>query len=133
MQKERMLKSLKKALILVLVGLAYYGVVKLTGWGLPCPFHLLTGWHCPGCGISRMFMALLELDFMGALGYNALVLVLLPFGVVFGLRRWIIYVKTGNTAPDRLETVLLIVATVLTLAFWILRNLPQFSFLAPGA
>jgi hypothetical protein len=133
MQKERMLKSLKKALILVLVGLAYYGFVKLTGWGLPCPFHLLTGWHCPGCGISRMFMALLELDFMGALGYNALVLVLLPFGVVFGLRRWIIYVKTGNTAPDRLETVLLIVATVLTLAFWILRNLPQFSFLAPGA
>ena len=133
MQKERMLKSLKKALILVLVGLAYYGFVKLTGWGLPCPFHLLTGWHCPGCGISRMFMALLELDFMGALGYNALVLVLLPFGVVFGLRRWIIYVKTGNTAPDRLETVLLLVATVLTLAFWILRNLPQFSFLAPGA
>lgn len=133
MQKERMLKSLKKALILVLVGLAYYGFVKLTGWGLPCPFHLLTGWHCPGCGISRMFMALLELDFMGALGYNALVLVLLPFGVVFGLRRWIIYVKTGNTEPDRLETVLLIVATVLTLAFWILRNLPQFSFLAPGA
>ena len=133
MQKERMLKSLKKALILVLVGLAYYGFVKLTGWGLPCPFYLLTGWHCPGCGISRMFMALLELDFMGALGYNALVLVLLPFGVVFGLRRWIIYVKTGNTEPDRLETVLLIVATVLTLAFWILRNLPQFSFLAPGA
>lgn len=130
-KKERILKSLKKALIVVLAGLAYYVFVQLTGWGIPCLFYLLTDRYCPGCGITRMFLALLELDFMGALRCNALVLVLLPFGAVFGLRRWIIYVRTGSTDTDRLESVLLIIAGVLTMAFWILRNLPMFSFLAP--
>ena len=133
MQKERIRNSIKKGLLIVLVGLAYYGFVRTVGWGIPCPFYLLTGWHCPGCGISRMFMALLELDIPAAMGYNGLVLLLLPFGLVFGLRRWIKYIKTGDTEPDRLETILLIIAMILTLAFWILRNLPQFSFLAPGA
>lgn len=132
MPKERLLKSLKKAGLVLTVGLAYYVFVRLTGWGIPCVFYLLTDRYCPGCGISRMCMALLELDLEGALRSNALVLVLLPFALALGLRRWLIYVKTGSTDPDRLETAALIPAAILTVAFWILRNLPAFSFLAPA-
>lgn len=129
--KSRLLRSLKKGGIFLAVGFAYFLFVKLTGWGIPCVFYLATDLYCPGCGISRMFIALLELDLMAALRSNSLVLLLLPFALVFGLRRLVIYIKTGRTETDRLETILLIPAGLLTVVFWVLRNLPAFSFLAP--
>lgn len=130
-QKKRLLKSLKKIGIVLAIGIAYALFVRLTGWGIPCVIYLATDRYCPGCGISRMFMALLRLDLAAALRSNALVLMLLPFGLIFGIRRLVIYVKTGRSDTDRLETTLLIPAAVLTVVFWILRNLPAFSFLAP--
>lgn len=130
-QKERLLKLCKKGGILLLIGIAYYLFIRITGWGIPCIVHLITDAYCSGCGITRMFMALTKLDFAAALRYNALVLLLLPFLAVFGLRRAIIYVRTGNSGPDRLEIVLLTITVIMTIAFGILRNLPAFSWLAP--
>ena len=89
---------------------------------------MITGKLCPGCGISRMCMALLELDFAKAFHYNALVLVLLPFGTIFGLRHLIQYVRTGQSDPDKVETVFLLIAAVLVFSFWIVRNLPGGPF-----
>lgn len=41
--------------------------------GLPdCLFHRLTGWHCPGCGGTRMVQALLKGDFLAAMRFNPL-------------------------------------------------------------
>lgn len=78
-----------------------------------------------------MFMALARFDFRAAFKYNALVMLLLPFGAVLGIRRWIIYVKNGSLNADLLEMIFLIPAFALTIAFWILRNMDRFSFLAP--
>ena len=39
-----------------------------------CPFHLLTGWHCPGCGTLRAVHALLHGRFSQALHDNPFVL-----------------------------------------------------------
>lgn len=130
-QKKRLVKLCKKGGILLLLGIAYYLFIRIIGWGIPCMVHLVTGIYCPGCGITRMFMALVQLDFATALRYNALVTLLLPFIAVFGLRRTVIYVRTGNTGPDRLEIVLLTIAVILTVSFGILRNLSAFSWLAP--
>ena len=130
-QKERLRKTLTKAGLVLLFGVAYVIFHKLTGWGIPCVFNVLNGSLCPGCGISRMFLALLELDFVRAMQCNALVMVLLPFGIFFGLRRWIIYVRTGDTQMDRAETWMVMIAFGITIAFTILRNLPEFSVLRP--
>lgn len=131
-QKGRVWASLKKLGIVLAVGLAYYLFVRITGSGIPCLFYELTGKYCPGCGVSRMCMALLRLDLIAAFRYNALIMLLLPFGLFFGLRRWLIYVKTGTQDMELPETVAVSIAFVLAVAFWILRNLPQFSFLAPA-
>lgn len=130
-QKKRLMKLCIKGGILLLLGTAYYLFIRLTGWGIPCMVNYLTGTYCSGCGITRMCMALVKLDFAAALHYNALVTLFLPFLAVFGLRRMAIYVRTGNSGPDRLESVLLTIAAILVVAFWILRNLPAFSWLAP--
>ena len=130
-QKKRLMKLCIKGGIRLLLGTAYYLFIRLTGWGIPCMVNYFTGTYCSGCGITRMCMALVKLDFAAALHYNALVTLFLPFLAVFGLRRMVIYVRTGNSGPDRLESVLLTIAAILVVAFWILRNLPAFSWLAP--
>lgn len=51
----------------------------------PCPFRLLTGWYCPGCGGLRMTYDLLHGDLPAALADNAFLLIGLPLLVVWWL------------------------------------------------
>jgi hypothetical protein len=37
-----------------------------------CTFHLLTGWDCPGCGLTRSFVWLAHFDLGAALEQNVL-------------------------------------------------------------
>ena len=43
-----------------------------------CPIKALTGLNCPGCGITRMFVALFHGDIYQAFRYNPLVFIELP-------------------------------------------------------
>ncbi len=42
----------------------------------PCPFFYCTGIPCPGCGITRSFIALVQGDFNASFQYHA-------FGIIF--------------------------------------------------
>ncbi len=130
-QTLRLKSVLKNAFIIFAIGFVYYLFVKITGLGIPCVFNLVTELHCPGCGISRMFISLASLDFKAAFGYNALIFLIGPFAALLILRHYIIYILKGYQKSDKLETVTIIIALVLTIAFGILRNIPAFSFLAP--
>ena len=52
------------------VGLLYYGWIRLTGKALPCFYRAATGLLCPGCGATRMFTAMLRLEFAEAFRCN---------------------------------------------------------------
>ncbi len=130
-QKGRAVGLGKKVALVLAAGLTYYAFVRLTGWGIPCVFYLASGKYCPGCGVSRMCVALLRLDFEAAFRANMLIMLLLLPGLFFGLRRAVIFVKTGETDMDLPEKIAVFAAFLLTVAFWILRNLPQFAFLGP--
>ena len=121
----------KKGALYLGIGVAYLIFVFLTGLGIPCIFHLLTGLHCPGCGITRMFVALGRLDFAAAWDANPLILVLLPFLVGFSTWHLYEYIKVGKTRTPLFEKILIILAFVLTVVFGILRNTATFAFLAP--
>lgn len=130
-QKQRAKQRIKTCLLWLTAGLVYYAFVRLTGWGLPCLLTKITGGLCPGCGITRMFMALFEGNLPLAARNNLLVLCLLPVGAVYGAWRSIRYIKTGDTRSTTVELIFLLIVFAATVAFWILRNQPQFSFLAP--
>src|SRR6185503_20478075 len=49
-----------------------------------CPFRLLTGWQCPGCGSTRAFYHLLHLHPLEAFKLNPLMILTLPF-IIYGL------------------------------------------------
>ena len=63
-------------------GVLYYIVVRCTAFSFPCPFRALTGYLCPGCGITTLLLALAQGDFAAARSANAFLFYTLPFLVV---------------------------------------------------
>ena len=99
-----------------------------------CPFHALTGWHCPGCGTLRALHQLLHGHISQALALNPLAVVAAPF-VGAGLIRELWSMFSGRTfVRSRILSVGWIWALLaVILAYCVLRNLPWFPFtlLAP--
>ncbi len=98
-------------------------------WGV-CPSAAL-GFSCPGCGCMRAVHDLTHLRLADAVSSNVLFVALLP--VLVGLLGWWTVdrwrgVERGSTV---LTTPLLVVGAMVLLGFAVLRNLPQFSYLAP--
>ena len=59
---------------------------EIISWYPACDFFTKTGLYCPGCGVTRMSVALLQLDFERAFYYHPVLLCSLPLlGVCFGL------------------------------------------------
>lgn len=114
-----------RVLAVLLFLTAYAVFVRVTGLGIPCLFHLVTGLNCPGCGGTRMFTALLRLDFSGAFRENMGLFILMPLilpliGIL--LYRYLYHRKAGKAA----ETALSVYAGVLCgllLAWAIVRNI----------
>ena len=63
-------KQLQTAGVFLLLGLAYFLLTQLTPLRIPCIFQKITGFACPGCGMTHLCMQLLRLDFAGAAGEN---------------------------------------------------------------
>lgn len=121
--KERALHCLKIAGVLLAAGLAYGLFVMATGWAVPCVFHKLTGLLCPGCGISRMCIALMRLDFRAAFHYHPLVMLLAPFWLYAFLTWLVSYIREGKREQTKAQKGIVLGSIVLLLAFGILRNL----------
>ncbi len=107
-----------------LVGGAYAAVCTLLGVGIPCVFHLVTRLKCPGCGVSRMCLRLLRLDFVGAWHANAAILCLLPFGAAVAADMAVRYVRCGTLRLSRWANALVWCMVAVLLAFGVWRNLP---------
>ncbi len=59
--------------------IVYILVVRKLGFGIPCIFHRITGFKCPGCGITGLFVALSRLDFRSAFNSNCFIFATSPF------------------------------------------------------
>lgn len=121
---KRAAKLLAGAGLILGIGLAYAFFCSATGLAVPCPFRALTGLYCPGCGVTRMCLALLRLDFAGAWAANPVLLCLLPaLALVLGTQA-LHWVKTGRTRPSRWQGALIWGMVAVLLIFGVVRNLP---------
>lgn len=98
-----------------------------------CPFHTLTGFHCPGCGSQRAFHEMLHGNIWTGLQHNFLILFAF---LIISYKFYLSYInrstsKKTNNLLHHNATPWLILALVL--GFWILRNIPlePFLILAP--
>ncbi|MBQ6889623.1 MAG: DUF2752 domain-containing protein [Oscillospiraceae bacterium] len=121
--KHRLKKLAILSAALLLAGCIYAWLCDLLGWGIPCPIRLATGLLCPGCGVSRMCMALLRLDFAAAWQANPAILCLLPLLLAIAVDMAVRYVRTGSAAAKGWSAVATWVAIVVLVIFGIARNL----------
>ena len=93
-----------------------------------CPFRLLTGLQCPGCGSTRACYELLHLHPISAFKLNPLMMLTLPF-IVYGLLGFTRSALTGK--PQRrvfIPPLYLWLWLALLIFFWIFRNTPWYPF-----
>lgn len=121
--KKRAVRLLIALSAMLICGVLYAAFISATGIGIPCIFHAITGLKCPGCGVSRMCLSLLRLDFKSAMKYNPAVMSLSPLGIVVFADMSVRYVKTGTLIPDRFSNAAMIFMIAVLIAFGIIRNL----------
>lgn len=126
-----MIKYSKMKLILILISflIIYFILNELLDVGIPCLFYEITGYYCPGCGITRLLFSLLKLDFYQAFRYNPLIFILIIITVIYWLVKFILkkFMNISIEIPNYVYYILLIIVII----FGILRNIPMFDFLSP--
>ena len=123
MKAERLKWVVKRSSILLLVGFLYFLYVKKTGYGIPCVFYRITGFKCPGCGITHMVLTLLEMDIRTAFYSHPMLFVLLPLLIVVCGINLVRYVLTGEKKLKRAENFILYICIGLLLGFSVCRNI----------
>jgi hypothetical protein len=99
---------------------------------LPCYFRELTSLYCPGCGSGHAIAATLKGDFLEAFRWNPLVYLLGIPSMGILLYEYVRFVfGIQHMKPVMLPGWMMRGAAAILIAFWILRNIPLFSFLAP--
>ena len=98
----------------------------------PCIFHALSGFWCPGCGITRALHAIVHGDIARAFTMNPLATLLIPFGALA-------FAWAGGWRPAWAAPIIQFLSkpmlwVVLIPTYWIARNLPWpvLSWMAPG-
>ena len=130
-KKNRLIKIIKSIVQILLLGGLYYIFITITGLKIPCIFNVLTGKYCPGCGVTRMCLALVKLDIESAMRNNLLVFSLLVPGMIYGIVKSIVYIKNGHVQQSMFEKICLILIFFLTIVFTIVRNTSYGVFLQP--
>lgn len=87
-----------------------------------CPFKLLTGFDCPGCGSQRAIHALLNGHIAEAWRYNAMLLVMIPVITLLFVAQLMRnkHPKLYNTLNSRMAIMATLVVVV---GWWIFRNI----------
>ena len=123
LKKQRCRKVVRDIVQIAVIGLLYMIWLSLTHIGMPCFFRLLTGWKCPGCGISHTLMALAHGKINEAYQANAFIFILMPFALAYWLYRTILYIRQGQRDFSKLEIAVFTVLLIAAIAFGVWRNL----------
>ncbi len=91
----------------------------------PCPFRLLTGYLCPGCGTLRALHQLLNGHLAAAFRLNPLMLLLLPY-VGYSAASSALETAFGRALPHVfIRPVYIWMLLAIIILFWIGRNIPR--------
>lgn len=98
------------------IGVLFVAWLALYLLDIGCIFRFMTGIPCPGCGMTRAWLAVLRLDFAAAIAYHPLFWVV-PIAFVLAFVREEVASSKLKRGIDIAVTVL----CVLVVAVWIVR------------
>jgi hypothetical protein len=99
-----------------------------TGFFPACPFRMLTGLSCPGCGVTRALHQIVHGHFAAAFMLNPLFLISIPFILIAFLRYSIIVMGGGVPRKNALPPNYIYAIFFIVMTFWIFRNTPFYPF-----
>ena len=112
-------------LVLLLVSLYYFFNPTVSNFFPKCPFYIMTGLFCPGCGSQRAVHDMMHLNIFEAINHNALMF----FTFTFGIGLYLYSKKKFSDLIYHPKSPLIIFGIIFL--FGVLRNLDRFHFLAP--
>lgn len=123
--KDILKKRIRIYLSVLSLGIVYGIWVRYTGIGIPCPFRMLTGWLCPGCGITTLFMRLLSGDIRGSFEANPFILLTSPVLItILAVNEY--FILTPSCKRPRIKKlldILCVIYVIALLAFGVVRNI----------
>ena len=123
------MKKLKNTLIITILLIGYLILGKLFHFYIPCPIHKLTGLYCPGCGLTRMLLSILKLDFYKALRYNPLLFIMLPFIIFFIIDDVYKFYQKKEPIYKKINDKVWYILIFILIVYGVLRNI--YPILAP--
>lgn len=121
MKKNIKDKKLQNIFIIILV----VGLMILFGL-YKCPFKMLFGISCPGCGMTRALMALATLDFSAAIHYHPAVFVLVIF--VIGWLLDVLKLIKLNAQVKKLAVIIFCAVMIGVYIFRVINGSPVVTF-----
>ncbi|MBR3660332.1 MAG: DUF2752 domain-containing protein [Bacilli bacterium] len=114
-------------LIIIILGIINLGIVLI--FEVPCPWKTNFNIDCAGCGSTRMFKSLFELDLYQAFRFNPFMFCLLIIGIIYLIYYIICKIKHKKYYKIKDRDWLILLGLVI--AFTIMRNISIFSWLKP--
>ena len=111
--------------LVVLGGILLYNLNPTQYWFMPkCPFKLITGLNCPGCGIQRAIYALMHGEIKEAIHYNYYLLYSGPYAASFLL----VWLLPQNSFRGKLKSIIenkhVVDFYIVTFLMWlVIRNI----------
>lgn len=126
---------IKSIAVLVIISLyTFFDARSPESFFPQCPFHLLTGLYCPGCGSQRALSSLFHGQFLESMQYNFLAIASLPFLLYSAFVYCVnFFRKKKISQPIFYKTWFVWLILIIVILFTILRNIHHFPFtlLAP--
>ncbi|MCI8548142.1 MAG: DUF2752 domain-containing protein [Bacilli bacterium] len=94
---------------------------------IPCFFYKITGFYCPGCGITRMILSIAKGDYYQAFRYNPFLFLSLPLFLFLFVNHFLHY----RFLTRKKQNNIYIAFIIFLVLYGILRNIPFFSYLKP--
>ena len=108
-------------------GILFYFSPLDSPWYPRCPFLLLTGLYCPGCGSTRACYYMLHGEWGLSLRYHPMILPVIPLMIVL-FYRFFYEETTGKEWKIPGLYTISIILLILFILFFVLRNIPVACF-----
>ncbi len=119
--KRKFITDIKHNAILITFIFLFWFVTALF-FNSSCPFILLVGFPCPGCGLTRAFASLIQLHFQEAIQYNPTVILWVLLILSFFRQHYLC--DTINSKYQNL-VIVVSVATIITYIFRMKYSFPR--------
>lgn len=103
-------------------------VLLAVSFTVGCPLNRLTGLKCPGCGVTRMILRILHLDFKTAFFYNPAIFCLVPLWAA-AFCTFMLLEKSGKTAAaQKVKNTAVYFSIAVLVFFGVVRNILPLGF-----